>query len=97
MFSHLPRRSCLASGPLQNPVQLTIRRDSLESGASANQWQCNGSATQHWRWQPVPTGTHWNLVNQNSGQCLQISESSQANGAIAVQAGCDSSPAQNWS
>ncbi|WP_323136288.1 group II intron reverse transcriptase/maturase [Streptomyces sp. NBC_01446] len=27
MFSHLPRRSCLASGPLQNPVQLipTVR------------------------------------------------------------------------
>ncbi|MER6443102.1 DUF6192 family protein, partial [Streptomyces sp. NPDC001185] len=29
VFSHLPRRSCLASGPLQNPVQLTLATDEV--------------------------------------------------------------------
>ncbi|WP_432037141.1 RICIN domain-containing protein [Streptomyces cucumeris] len=51
---------------------LEIRHDATESGATANQWQCNGSPTRSWRRQTAPDGDGWNLINANSGKCLAI-------------------------
>ncbi|MEV7547429.1 RICIN domain-containing protein, partial [Streptomyces sp. NPDC089915] len=58
-----------------------------------NQWSCNGSPTQSWRWRAQPGGG-WSLVNANSGKCLSIR--GQGDGALAVQQPCDGSPLQTW-
>ncbi len=74
---------------------LEVRADAVHNGANANQWECNGSATQNWRRQPAKGGG-WNLVNANSGKCLEISAATPGNGAVAYQRDCDGSPAQTW-
>ncbi|MFD9271532.1 RICIN domain-containing protein [Streptomyces goshikiensis] len=55
----------------------------------------NGSATRNWRRQPAKGGG-WNLLNANSGKCLEISASTPGNGAVVYQRDCDGSPAQTW-
>ncbi|MBW3363087.1 RICIN domain-containing protein [Streptomyces sp. 09ZI22] len=72
---------------------LEIRHDSLQTGATANQWTCNNSATQNWRRQ-ARKGGGWSLINANSGKCLSIRV--PGDGALADQQPCDGSTSQTW-
>ncbi|MFW3469925.1 RICIN domain-containing protein [Streptomyces microflavus] len=73
---------------------LEIRHDSLQTGATANQWTCNNSATQWWKaTNPSGWGT---IVNANSGKCLEIRHDSLQTGATANQWDCNNSATQNW-
>ncbi|MYS79182.1 hypothetical protein GTZ85_02765 [Streptomyces sp. SID5474] len=74
---------------------LEIRDDSTANGATANQWTCNGSATQSW-YLALSPGVPTRLVNANSGKCLEIGDDSTANGATANQWMCNGSATQNW-
>ncbi|MEV6044119.1 RICIN domain-containing protein [Streptomyces xanthochromogenes] len=76
---------------------LEIRADSKEDGATANQWECNGSATQMWGLEAVP-GREWSFTfhNKNSGKCLEIRGDSKEDRAIANQWRCNGSPTQQW-
>lgn len=41
-------------------------------------------------------GSNYELVNVNSGKCLQISGASTADGAVAVQSTCSGASHQLW-
>ncbi|MER5853439.1 RICIN domain-containing protein [Streptomyces sp. NPDC002012] len=73
---------------------LEIRHDSLQTGATANQWTCNKSATQ--RWKTTNPGGWGTVVNANSGKCLEIRHDSLQTGATANQWDCNHSATQNW-
>ncbi|MEV4928156.1 RICIN domain-containing protein [Streptomyces roseoverticillatus] len=76
---------------------LEIRGDSTADGATANQWECNGSDTQLWRLEGV-TGSEFSFTfhNKNSGKCLEIRGDSKADGATANQWTCNGSATQQW-
>ncbi|MEU0931737.1 RICIN domain-containing protein [Embleya sp. NPDC005971] len=74
---------------------LEIRGDSLENGAGANLWECNGSDTQTWGSRHVFNGLY-EFGNLNSRKCLEIRGDSTANGAEANQWTCNESPTQLW-
>ncbi|WP_411118345.1 RICIN domain-containing protein [Streptomyces sp. 058-1L] len=73
---------------------LEIRRDSVEDGATANQWTCNNSATQQWK--TTNPGGWGTIVNVNSGKCLEIRRDSVQTGATANQWACNGSATQSW-
>ncbi|MFC9856153.1 MULTISPECIES: RICIN domain-containing protein [unclassified Streptomyces] len=74
---------------------LEIRGDSTANGATANQWECNGSDTQKWALTSI---NQWDytIENKNSGKCLEIRGDSTANGATANQWECNGSTTQQW-
>ncbi|WP_053651205.1 RICIN domain-containing protein [Streptomyces sp. XY431] len=74
---------------------LEIRGDSTADGATANQWTCNGSATQAWISGSNANGG-FKFTNVNSGKCLEIRGDSTANGATANQWTCNGSKTQGW-
>jgi arabinan endo-1,5-alpha-L-arabinosidase len=45
---------------------------------------------------PTPKGSNYELVNVNSGKCLQISGASTADAAVAVQSTCTGVSHQLW-
>ncbi|MFF3335696.1 RICIN domain-containing protein [Streptomyces sp. NPDC002888] len=45
---------------------------------------------------PTAVGSNYELVNVNSGKCLQISGASTADGAVAVQSTCTGAAQQLW-
>ncbi len=73
---------------------LEIRGDSTANGATANQWSCNGSATQAWISGSNSYG--YTFTNANSSKCLEIRGDSTANGATANQWACNGSRTQAW-
>ncbi|MCX4852090.1 RICIN domain-containing protein [Streptomyces sp. NBC_00893] len=73
---------------------LEVRHDSVQDGATANQWTCNKSATQ--RWKTTNPGGWGTVVNANSGKCLEIRHDSVQTGATANQWACNKSSTQNW-
>ncbi|GAA2964110.1 RICIN domain-containing protein [Kitasatospora cinereorecta] len=73
---------------------LEIRRDTTDNGDLANQWDCNGSATQ--RWTSTDPGRTGSLVNANSGLCLEVRGDALHDGANANQWECNGSATQIW-
>jgi sugar lactone lactonase YvrE len=69
-----------------------VQNASQEVGATIQQWDCNGTGAQSW-WigpaYPEPGLSEYvNVVNQNSGQCMDVSGGSTANGAPIHQWPC---------
>lgn len=63
---------------------------SLNSGANAIQWDCNGKSPQNWYWDGQK------IRNFSSNLCLTVSGASTSNGAQVTQWTCNGSAAQNW-
>ncbi|MGW0515807.1 RICIN domain-containing protein [Crossiella sp. NPDC003009] len=75
---------------------LEIADYGTHNGARAQQWRCEGVHSQHWVWHYLSNSTqgsiewrHYWLKNRHSGKCLEIADSSTANGARAQQWDCD--------
>jgi hypothetical protein len=64
------------------------------------QWDCNGSPDQKWAWHGTgSTYNGWpvyNIVNYNSGLCLDVPHSSTTQGQALWQYGCNGTGAQAW-
>ncbi|WP_126629528.1 RICIN domain-containing protein [Dictyobacter alpinus] len=78
-----------------------VQGASTAQGASVVQYTCNNSHDQSWLW--VWTGSFtsdgwpiWNIVNENSGLCLGITEASQTAGTYAIQWDCNGNADQSW-
>lgn len=55
------------------------------NGVRVQQWQCNGTPNQHWAAVPVESGSRgkWvELVNLQSGRCLDVTNVNYADGAL---------------
>ncbi|GAA4885988.1 RICIN domain-containing protein [Kitasatospora terrestris] len=75
---------------------LTVYGGSISDGAVMNQWDCNGSAAQHWDLSPGTAGGAI-MINGGSGRCLTIYGGSVTQGADAVQWTCQAdSTKHNW-
>ena len=77
-----------------------VYHSSTANGAVVDQWTCNGTRTQSWTYllagwtddlYPV-----YELVNVNSGKCLEVYHSSTANGAGVDQWPCNGTATQLW-
>jgi hypothetical protein len=71
---------------------LGILGASVNQGAGAVQWSCNGSPDQRWN----GTWFFGTVTDVNSGLCLGILGASKAAGAAAAQWPCNSSASQIW-
>lgn len=70
------------------------QRHKVADDASVNSGNCNSGANQ--QWVSTPVGRNHQLVNVNSGKCLQVSGASTADGAAVVQSTCTGAPHQLW-
>ena len=71
---------------------LDVTGRSTANGAVLQQWTCNGGTNQEWFPRVVqnnPAATIYNLVNLNSGKCLDVTGRSTANGAVVQQWTCN--------
>ncbi|MEN2740152.1 RICIN domain-containing protein [Microbacterium sp. X-17] len=66
---------------------------STADGAAVDQGNCNGGTNQQWQLQA--SGSSYQIVNVNSGKCLQPSGSAVA-GAVMVQQTCGTGATQLW-
>lgn len=64
-------------------------------GAPVITWSCWGGANQQWF--PSATGTRYNLINQNSGLCMDVSGQSQSPGGPVIQWTCNGGANQAFS
>jgi hypothetical protein len=75
-------------------LALDVAGASRGDGAAVIQWGINGGANQQWRFVPLG-GTHYNIVNVNSGKCLTAPGGSTAPGTGLVQWVCGRA-GQDW-
>jgi hypothetical protein len=78
---------------------LDVTGRSTVNGTAIQQWTCNGGTNQEWFPRVVqnnPAATIYNLINLNSGKCLDVRGRSTANGAIVQQWTCNGGTNQNW-
>ena len=78
---------------------LDVTDRSTANGAIIQQYTCNGGTNQEWYprvAQNNPAATIYNLVNLNSGKCLDVLDRSTANGAIIQQYTCNGGTNQEW-
>jgi glucosylceramidase len=78
---------------------LDVTGRSTANGAVIQQWTCNGGTNQEWYprvAQNNPAATIYNLVNLNSGKCLDVTGRSTANGAVIQQWTCNGGTNQEW-
>ncbi|MEV4738635.1 RICIN domain-containing protein [Streptomyces sp. NPDC049555] len=73
---------------------LEIENSSVENGARAQQWSCNGQPGAGWL--VKPDGGDYRIINANSGKCLEIENSRTDNGAPAQQWDCVDLKTQKW-
>ena len=69
------------------------------NGANVDQYTCNWTNTQNWYF--VRVGTSQNqpvdeIVNNNSGKCLEVYHSQTGNGANVDQYTCNGTATQHW-
>jgi len=78
---------------------LDVTGRSTANGVHIQQWTCNGGTNQEWYPKVVgtfPAGDIYNMVNLNSGKCLDVTGASTANGAIVEQWPCNGGTNQKW-
>lgn len=86
---------------------LEVPDHSTADGARAQQWTCVGARSQNWVWYHLGTThvegpgsaelRHYWITNRHSGKCLEVADSSTANGAPVQQWTCDANaPGQVW-
>jgi hypothetical protein len=77
-----------------------VYHSQTQNYANVDQWAYNGSLTQKWCFYYVEefAGTLpvYEIVNDNSGKCLDVYHSTDANGANVDQYTCNESLAQLW-
>lgn len=70
------------------------------NGANVDQWAYNGSATQHWCFfevgQDAGSIPVYEVVNNNSGKCLDLNHGTTANGANIDQWTCIGALNEEW-
>ncbi|MCX4539124.1 RICIN domain-containing protein [Streptomyces sp. NBC_01565] len=72
---------------------------STANGAPVRQWPCTGGANQQWDYNYVYVGAYIDgaqLINRNSGKCLEIADWRTDNGAPARQWDCSGGANQTW-
>ncbi|MGW2168518.1 RICIN domain-containing protein [Streptomyces nondiastaticus] len=70
---------------------LEIENSSKDNGALAQQWTCKGQAGSVWKFVKVTgsgAGAQYQIVNVNSGKCLEIADSRKDYGAPVQQWTC---------
>jgi hypothetical protein len=72
-----------------------VHGESLSDGASVVQWGPNGGTNQKWWSREIGNGYH-NIINQNSGKCLNVPDSSSQEGAKVTQWTCNEDDNQQW-
>jgi hypothetical protein len=78
---------------------MEVYHSQTSNGANVDQYTCNWTATQSWHF--VQVGTSQNqpvdeIVNNNSGKCLEVYHSGLGNGANVDQWGCNGTATQHW-
>jgi hypothetical protein len=63
--------------------------------ANIQQWTCHGGPAQQWRVEPLGGGVV-QMVNVNSGKCLDVAYLSTENGANVNQYSCSRGTHQQW-
>ncbi|MGB0911788.1 MAG: RICIN domain-containing protein, partial [Nitrospirales bacterium] len=76
------------------------------SSGTVHQWTCHGRPNQQWTWatgtslppEPPapPSGQTTSFTVAHSSKCLEISDSSQSHGGVAIQNTCDSGENQQF-
>jgi hypothetical protein len=78
--------------------QLVVRNSSLcvqENASTVTQENCNASATSQ-QWSLTTTGSYVNVKSRASGECLDVSGASTANGAAVITWTCNGGANQQW-
>lgn len=78
---------------------MEVYHSQLDDGANVDQYTCNWTDTQNWHF--VQVGTSQNepvdeIVNNNSGKCLEVYHSQTGNGANVDQWHCNGTATQHW-
>ncbi|MFL6705424.1 MAG: RICIN domain-containing protein, partial [Paraburkholderia graminis] len=79
MFAGRVEAQTVGSIALGGNVCADVDSASTTPGASVISWGCSGGANQQWR--PVPIGSQFHFVNQNSGLCMDVNAESKTAGA----------------
>lgn len=81
---------------------LEVYHSQTNDGANVDQWTANGTPTQQWctylidHWQNNPNFPIYEVVNNNSGKCLDLTNGNTTNGANIQQWACLGDPQQQW-
>ena len=82
---------------------LRVASYSKSNFALVEQRTCNNGGSQRWRLVPVPLGWYpggysevYQIVNVNSGRCLDVRDGKTTNGAVVQQYGCHGGTNQMW-
>ena len=76
-----------------------VYNSSTANGGIVDQWAYNGTQTQHWcfftvtTWQGIPV---YEIVNNNSGKCLDMPNDNLADGQHLQQWTCNGNEQQDW-
>lgn len=82
-----------------NRLCLNVKGASFAYGAPVIQWTCVGAANNKWAAVQVNPGAPnpvYNLINYNSGQCLNVKGASTAPGAPLIQWPCTAADNSKW-
>lgn len=81
-----------------NRENVEVLNGALTSGASVTHKPHSGAKNQRWilRNPSASTSPDWQLVNANSGKCLDLKATSTAVGTQIVQSTCSTSSRQKW-
>jgi len=84
--------NCTVRPVLATNMCLQFADGSLLNGVTLELVSCNGSPEQHWNltFQGRNTYTSYQFVNVKSGKCIDITDSSFSDGAVAEQGDCNS-------
>jgi hypothetical protein len=87
--------AALASGPVSvvrkgSNKCLDVPQSSTSNGAKTQQWTCNGSGAQIFKFEDRGGGVY-GVVNTNSGKCLDVSGGNTSNGTAIQQWACSDS------
>ncbi|MEZ0075158.1 RICIN domain-containing protein [Planotetraspora sp. GP83] len=67
------------------------------NGTRVQQWDCRHTANQRWIARPVQSGNNWvELVNIESGRCLDVTDVNYADGALLQVWSCSGDWNQRW-
>jgi len=92
----LPRQERVLQGPQQKRRQGDRRLGRIElRRGTIIQWTDTGAQNQHWRWVAVGDGSY-EIVNQTSGQLLDVTSGSTADGATIIQQPDNNGASQHW-
>jgi hypothetical protein len=79
---------------------LEVYNSATANGAEVDQWTYNGTQTQHWCLFLIGQGNFsteiYEMVNSNSGKCLDLPNDNLANGQHLQQWTCNGKEQQQW-